>query len=116
MFGVWNDILENDFRLLLENCLEPLMSAGVRRFVLIVEIVINIYLDGDDYYQQVTEELEEGWLCLLRAREHVRREIDDHDLGQYFFWSDALDELHWRKLKPFQLYQMVQSKMLRLIG
>ncbi len=116
LFGVWNDLLENDFRLLLENCLEPLLAAGIQRFVLVLENVLNIYLDSDDYYEALQEALEDGWVCLLRAREHVRREITEHQLDAYFFWSDDIDALPWRKTTPVKLYQAVQSRMLRLPG
>lgn len=111
LFGVWNDLLENDFRLLLENCLEPLMAAGVQHFVLVMENILNIYLDSDDYYEAMQEELGSGWVCLLRAREHVLREIRDHDLDTYFFWSEDLDDLPWRKHSPARLYREVAQRM-----
>lgn len=107
LFGVWNDLLENDYRKLVEHCLEPLQMAGIQRFVLIMENVLNIYLEGDDYYEAFQENLEDGWVCLLRSREHVIRELQTHGIAPYFFWSDALDELNWRKLKPEKLMERV---------
>ncbi|HHG85044.1 MAG TPA: hypothetical protein ENJ82_09900 [Bacteroidetes bacterium] len=115
LFGVWNDLLENDYRLLADNCLSYLIDAGVNRFVLIMENVLNVYVDLDDYYEAIQDELGDGWICLLRAREHVKSEFQEHNIDQYFFWSQALDELLWRKLKPAQLYQKVENKLAKLL-
>ncbi|MEM7036006.1 MAG: hypothetical protein AAF570_03430, partial [Bacteroidota bacterium] len=105
MFGVWNDLIQNDYKLFAENCLTYLIDAGIDKFVLVVENVLNIYLDRDDYYEAVQDEIgAEGWICLLRPREHVVRELEAYDIGQYFYWSEDLDDVFWRKLKPWQLY------------
>ncbi len=115
LFGVWNDLIQNDYRLLAEHCLTYLIDAGIDKFILVVENVLNIYLDADDYYEALQEELEGGWISLLRPRAHVVREIEQYDIGQYFFWSEELDELNWRKLKPWELYGLVESKMKKLL-
>lgn len=111
LFGVWNDLLLNDYKLLLDQCLEPLLKEGVDKFILIMENVLNIYLDADDYYESFQEENDSGWICMLRAREHVLREMNDHDITQYFFWSEHLDEFHWRKMKPLELIYRVEERM-----
>ncbi len=111
LFGVWNDLLTNDFRLLLDACLEPLLGNGVHKFILIMENVLNIYLDADDYYESFQEENDQGWICMLRAREHVLQEMKDNDITPYFFWSDQLDALPWRKMKPLELLSKVEEKM-----
>jgi hypothetical protein len=115
LFGVWNDLIQNDYKLLCENCLTYLLDAGIDKYVLIMENVINIYLDSDDYYDAMQEELGEGWICLLRPRAHVVAEIEQYDIGRYFFWSDDLDAVNWRKLKPWELYALAESKMTKLL-
>lgn len=116
MFGVWNDLILNDFKLFSENCLSFLTDAGITKFILIVENVLNIYLDTDDYYEAMQEELEDGWMVMLRPRPHIIREIEEYEMGQYFFWSPDLDDLRWRKLKPQELYGFVDSKMNLLLN
>ncbi len=116
LFGEWNDLFDNDFKLLVENCLTYLMDHGIKRFVLICENVFHIYPDGDDYYQALQEELEEGWICILRARKEVWQEMLDYQIGSYFYQSPVLDELEWRKLKPFQLFYFVESRMRQLLN
>lgn len=104
LFGEWNDLFENDFRLLMENCLLQLQEAGVTRFVFICENVFNIHLQSDDYYQAFLDELgDEGWMLILRPRQAVWSEIQRYGLAQYFFQHPDLDMLNWRKLKPWQL-------------
>jgi hypothetical protein len=115
LFGVWNDLLQNDWRLLVENCLEILRMEGIQRFVFIGENILNIYLDADDYYQAFQEELEEGWMAFIGIREHVIQELERYGIGQYFFWSPALTELRWRKLKPPQIVALVEESMRRIL-
>ena len=114
--GEWNDLFENDYRLLAENCLTYLIDAGINKFVFICENVFHIYLDADDYYEAVQEELEDGWICLLRAREHVQRELREYNIDSYFYWSAELDALPWRKLKPTQLFEIVERTRGRLLS
>ncbi|GAB4403656.1 MAG: hypothetical protein OHK0039_03050 [Bacteroidia bacterium] len=118
LLGEWNDLYDNDFRLLAENCLTYLIDAGIGKFILICENVFHAYLDSDDYYQALQEELDEqeGWICLLRLREPVRAEFVQYGLSPYLYWSPMLDEITWRKLKPFQLFDLVEERIHRLLG
>ena len=116
LFGDWNDLFENDFKLLAENCFTYLLDHGIDKFILLCENVFNIYLETDDYYQALQEELgEEGWLCLMRTRTCVWEELLNYDIASYFYRSPILDELPWRKLKPFQLFQIVNSRISQLL-
>jgi hypothetical protein len=116
LLGEWNDLHENDFKLLCEKCLTYLVDGGVRRFILICENVFNVYLDADDYYEAFTDELDGGWMCLLRARPAVLDEMTRYRISPYFYWNPALDELRWRKLKPWELLAVVEQGMNRLLG
>lgn len=116
LLGEWNDLHENDFRLLYDNCLAVMATEGIERFILIAENVFNVWLDQDDYYDALAEELgAEGWLCLLRARPHVKQEFEQYGISRYFYWSQELDDIAWRKTKPQQLYQLVQQRLQLLL-
>lgn len=115
LFGVWNDLLQNDFGLLRQNCLEPMMENGIQQFIFICENVLHVYVEEDDYYQAMAEDLEDGWMCLLRTREHVREDLREYNLDQYFFWAPELDTLQWRKLKPWQIWGLIQEKMSKML-
>ena len=115
--------LKNLYRLYSQDLLKKLEEVGyldlrpsfIDILIFICENVFNIYLDADDYYEAVQEELEDGWICLLRAREHVLRELREYQIDPYFYWSGELDDLRWRKLKPQQLYQVVAQQRNRLM-
>lgn len=115
MLGVWNDLLDNDFKLFFENCLQWLISNGVNKFILICENILSVYVDSDDYYQATQDELEDGWMCLLRPKEHVKEDLAEYNLDEFFFWSGELDDIFWRKLKPWQLYLKVKQSMGKIL-
>jgi len=110
-FGEWNDLYDNDFKLLSENVLSFLLDYGVNKFVFITENVFHSYLDADDYYEALEEELGEGWICLFKPREEVIQDFQEYGIAQYFYFNPHLDKVSWRKLKPFQLYRLVSHRM-----
>ncbi|MFN8922737.1 MAG: hypothetical protein ACK5XP_07410 [Sphingobacteriia bacterium] len=115
LLGEWNDLHENDFRLLWENCLHPLAVAGISRFIFICENVFNVYPGESDYYELATEALEDGWMCLLRARPHVLEELEAYEIGRYFYYSPSLADVRWRKMKPWHVYQLVKDNLERFL-
>jgi hypothetical protein len=115
MFGVWNDLIQNDFKLLHENCLSTMMEAGIQRFAFIMENVLNIYLESDDYYEAVSDELDAGWIALVRLRPHVTEELLTLGLDRYCYWSPTLAEIQWRKLTPVQLCSLIESEISRML-
>ncbi|MEO0898513.1 MAG: hypothetical protein AAFY71_19020 [Bacteroidota bacterium] len=115
MFGEWNDLYDNDFKLLSENVLGLLIDAGIDKFILIAENVFHAYLDADDYYAAMQEELGDGWISMLRPREGVKEDMEEYGIDQYFYFNPVIDEIPWRKLKPFQLYFLVQDRMQRML-
>lgn len=115
LFGEWNDLYDNDFKLLAENCLTYLIDQGVDKFILICENVFHIYLDADDYYQALQEELDNGWICTLRLRDEVREDMIQYGIDSYVYWNEDLDTLPWRRLKPPQLYALVADRLNTLL-
>jgi hypothetical protein len=115
LFGEWNDLYDNDFKLLAENVLSYLADYGIKRFILIAENVFHAYLESEDYYQAMQEELGEGWICVLRARKEVKEDMAEYGIDQYFYFNALVDEIHWRKLKPYQLYFLICERMQMVI-
>lgn len=115
MFGEWNDLFENDYRLLAENCLTYLVDQGINRYILICENVFHAYLQSDDYYHAMQEELEDGWICILQARDSVKEEMEAYGIAAYFYWNSIIDEMPWRRLKPFQLFRLVEARMRKVL-
>lgn len=116
LFGEWNDLFDNDFRLLSENCLSYLVDHGINKFILICENVFHIYLEEDDYYRAMEEELGEGWIFALRLRKELKDEMRNYGIAPYFYWSEKIDSVNWRGLKPPQLYKVIDSRLHKLLG
>ncbi|MCI4670850.1 MAG: hypothetical protein MRZ79_22130 [Bacteroidia bacterium] len=114
-FGEWNDLYDNDFKLLSENVLSFLVDFGINKFIFIVENVFHAYFDADDYYQAMEEAIEDGWICLLKSREEVREDMEQYGIDQYFYFNPKLDQLNWRKLKPYQIYGLVSNRLGNLL-
>lgn len=110
-FGEWNDIYDNDFKLLCENVLSFLLDFEVNKFIFIVENVFHAYMGADDYYQALEEELGDGWISLLKTRREVKEDMQEYGIDQYFYFNPNLDQLAWRKLKPFQIYSLVANRL-----
>jgi hypothetical protein len=109
LLGEWNDLFENDFRLLVQNCLELLEREGITKFVLICENVFQAYFQDTEYYEAFQDVLtdNEGWMFLLRVRNDVLQELNRYELDQYFYWSEELQHIAWRKLHPTKLFHLV---------
>jgi len=108
-------LYDNDYKLLAENCLTFLLDHGINRFILICENVFHAYFETDDYYEALQEELDEGWITLVRPRQNVLEELASYNLSHYFYHSPMLDELNWRKFKPYQLFALIESRITRLL-
>ncbi len=55
--GEWNDCLFNDIMLLKREVIDPLTAAGVSKFVLIGENVLNFHHSDDAYYEEWFDEV-----------------------------------------------------------
>lgn len=113
MMGEWNDALHNDIMTLKRDVIEPIMAFGVNKFILIGENVLNFHADGDDYYQEWNEEVEEGWIVLINFREHVLEEFRKAGLDQYLVSGERFNEMSWYALTPLQFYQLVDHWLVK---
>lgn len=111
LIGEWNDLFENDFKLFTENCLLAFTAAGIDKFILICENVFNIYLENDEYYNAFQDEIPDGWIALIRARDAVLEEITRYGLSGVFYWTKELDLMSWRKMKPDDIFEKINVSM-----
>ena len=100
LLGEWNDCITNDVMLLKRDIIDMLIHEGINKFVLIAENVLNFHFDMDDYYAEWFDDVEDGWIVLLNAREHVRQEFERHSIDQYFVMGGKLDIIDWRVYNP----------------
>ena len=109
--GEWNDCLYNDIMTLKRDVVEPLILEGVTKFVLITENVLNFHGSDDCYYEEWIDEIEDGWVCLLNAREHIISEMSQIGIDQYFVLGGNFENIAWRTNRPIQLFQQIEAKV-----
>jgi hypothetical protein len=116
--GEWNDLIGNDIMFLKRDIIEPIMSQGINKFILIGENVLNFHNSDDEYYNEWYEEVTDGdgWIALLNFREHVLSDMQRANIDQYFLLGGNLNALRWRTLQPEDLYQRVEGLVMRRLG
>lgn len=110
MIGEWNDAIHNDIMFLKREVAEPLNLAGISKFILIGENVLNFHGSDDSYYEEWFQDVEdEGWIVALNFQEHVLEEFRKENLDYYLVFGGELDAFNWRKFNPMQLYSEIQK-------
>jgi hypothetical protein len=116
LLGEWNDAVNNDIMFLKREVADVLIAAGINKFVLLGENILNFHVSDDSYYEEWFEDVEEGWIALLNFREHVLKEIQKANLDYYLVLGGEINLIGWRTLQPLQLYQLVQSLVTKRLG
>lgn len=109
--GEWNDAIENDIMTLKRDVLEIMLEAGINKFILIGENVLNFHYSDDSYYEEWFEEIEDGWIALVNFHEHVLDEFKRIRLDSYLVMGGELNELDWRTYTPLQLCKKVDANI-----
>lgn len=114
LIGEWNDTIENDVMLLKRNVIEPLLDAGISKYVLICENVLNFHASDDCYYEEWSEECQDsfngGWTALINTFEHVETEMHDAHIDRYFYLGDLYNNFDWRLYTPSAIINWVESR------
>ncbi|MBK7475680.1 MAG: hypothetical protein IPN74_17695 [Haliscomenobacter sp.] len=107
--GEWNDCLHNDIMYLKREVLEPMVEAGIYRFVLICENVLNFHGSDDCYYEEWYEDIqdEDGWICYINTLNHVEEEMKETRLQYYAHFGKEFSQVNWRVHRPKVLCQLV---------
>ncbi len=108
LLGEWNDCINNDIMFLKREVMEPLMENGVNKFILVGENVLNFHASDECYYEEWSEELDDGWIYMLNFREHVLNEFCQNSIDKYFTNLETNYEMHWRTFRPMQLFQKIE--------
>ncbi|MBC6995796.1 hypothetical protein QWY85_17725 [Neolewinella lacunae] len=111
LIGEWNDAVHNDSMHLKREVIDPLISEGIRRFILIMEGVLNFHGGDTDYYEEWVEEVryDGGWIALLNTHQHVVDELEDTRLEGYLHFGSFLNDLTWRPQKPHRVYEAIEG-------
>lgn len=109
MIGEWNDAIENDIMTLKRDVIEDLIREGINKFILIGENVLNFHYSDDCYYEEWSEDIEDGWIAGINFHEHVTNEFKNANIDEYIAIGGELEELDWRTYTPFQFYKKVNQ-------
>lgn len=111
--GEWNDCISNDIMYLKRDVIDPMLEYDINKFILIGENVLNYHFDGDDYYDEWFQDVEDGWIAAVNFQEHVLREFREHNIDYYLNFGGELDTLSWRTQEPADFYNKIETVMNR---
>lgn len=114
--GEWNDALHNDVMHLKRNLIDEMVPAGINKFILIGENVLNFHGSDDSYYEEWFDEVEEGWIVGIGFRDFVLAEMSNFGVDTYVNFGGNLEVINWRTLKPIIFYERVDSLIQRRLG
>jgi hypothetical protein len=115
--GEWNDAISNDIMFLKRDYMDELVQCGINKFILIGEHVLNYHNSDDSYYEEWFEDNgDDGWIALINFRPHVLAEFKKAGLDYYFVSGGELDEFHWRKFSPGQVFGNVSKIITKRLG
>lgn len=117
LLGEWNDAISNDIMFLKRDIAEHMISFGINKFIIIGENVLNFHASDDSYYEDWFQDLEEeGWIAFVNFREHVLEEFRSSNIDYYVNFGGQLDDIHWRKMHPVQMYNIVRDLLQKRLG
>ncbi len=109
LIGEWNDTLHNDIMYLKRNIAEFLQDEGINKFVLICDNVLNFHAGDNLYLEEWSQEVREegGWICCINLLEHVFADFEDAYLQRYIIFTEEINDLEWRRMKPEQVFAFI---------
>lgn len=107
--GEWNDALYNDIMFLKREVIEPMISNGVTKFILIGENVLNYHGSDDCYYDEWYQDVEDGWIAAINFLPHVMKEMQRFNIDSYMVTGGELDNLNWRSYNPMELMLQIDK-------
>lgn len=110
MIGEWNDAINNDIMLLKRDIIDELMHAGINKFILIGENVLNFHHSDDSYYEEWFDDIgEDGWIAFVNFRDHVLKEFRQANIDYYFVSGGELNDFNWRTFSPGQVFGKISK-------
>ena len=111
LIGEWNDAINNDIEYLKGNLLEILISSGINEIILIGENVLNFHASDDCYYEELREELEEGFIVGINFSEHVVSEFIYNQINHFMQLGENFEIENWRSFHPRELLKLIKERM-----
>jgi hypothetical protein len=114
LLGEWNDAIENDIMIMRREVTDKLFAAGITKFIVIAENVLNFHSSDDSYYENWREEVAEegGWVVILNMPQQSQYDFKRARLTNYV---QLMDFEQWRTLKPELVFQQVDNTVMKLL-
>lgn len=111
MLGEWNDALYNDVMYLKREVIDPMVEAGIYKFIVIGENVLNFHGSDNCYYEEWWDDIkdDDGWIVFVNLLKHVVEEMEDTQIQYYVNFGHHLDEVNWRPHKPKLLFKAIEA-------
>ncbi len=116
LFGEWNDALHNDIKWLKNTVLDTFIQNEITHFVLITENILQYHGSFSDYYEELYEDTEEGWLCILELPTFLETEFNKFKMQRYFHFGGSLNFSNWRTFKPNDLFSKLNVLVMKRLN
>lgn len=115
MMGEWNDAVHNDIMEMKRGLIDPLISKGITKFILLGENVLNFHPSDELYYEEWYDDIkdDDGWIVLMNFRDHIVTEMQKHKLHYYVHLGNQFNDVLWRKFKPFNMLHLAEELQIR---
>lgn len=118
LIGEWNDCISNDIMYLKRKVIDVLLENNIKKYIIIGENVLNFHfdIDGEDYYDEWFQDIENGWIVALNFQEHVLNEFKIYNVDYYINFGGELDYISWRTFEPDLIFNKVETILSRRLG
>jgi len=115
LIGEWNDAVENDIMHLKRSVIDLMVAKHIFKFILITENVLNFHSSDADYYEEWVEDIndEGGWIAAVNMPDQTQYDFHRSHIDRYIA---LLDSPNWRTFQPYDFFQSIDNKMLRIAG
>ena len=111
LIGEWNDAVNNDIMFLKRKVIDHMIKAGINKYVLLCDNVLNFHGDEDCYYEEWYDDIKEenGWITLINVRDHIYDEMNAMNLQFYLRLDDEEVDFEWQRHLPETLFNYLKE-------
>jgi hypothetical protein len=114
--GEWNDTINNDIMHLKRNVIDLMVGAGINKFILIGENILNFHGSDDAYYEEWFDDVEEGWIAAVSFPDFIQSEFQKYKIDHYVNMGGTLQISQWRTLQPKTFFELVSGLIQRRLN
>ena len=116
LIGEWNDCITNDIMLLKRDIIDVMIKNGINKYILIGENVLNFHFSDESYYEEWSDDIEDGWIAFMNFRKHVLAEFQRAGIDYYALLGGNINEIGWRTFEPTDLFEKIDNLVMKRLG